>query len=541
MNLIELKGGDRTLTANATILGRANPQRIIGVTVHVRPENDRLDSFVRSMVDNRASQRKHLSRGEYASAHGASPSDIKKVRQFAREHGLQVVRDSLAAETRSNPLAHRTVELRGTVKAFSRAFHVELLRVRDHTGSVHREYMGPISVPAAFQGVIRNVLGLDNRPQAEPRSRAFPMLGGFAPFLGAVPRSPDQIANLYNFPSGVTGKGQTIAIIELGGGFRRRDLKTYFERLGLSKPAISTVSVGGKHNAPTGHPNGPDSEVMLDIEVAGAVANGARLVVYFAGPSNRSFFRAINAAIHDDVNQPTILSISWGGAEGKWRASDMNSFTESFQAAAALGISVFCAAGDDGSTDGVEASVANVDFPASSPYATACGGTRLNSVDGRNISSETVWNDGTSGGTGGGISDFFDVPFYQSGSNVPSSVNPGARVGRGVPDVAGNADPKTGYKVRIDGVDTVYGGTSAVAPLWAGLFALINEGLGSSVGFANPLLYSPVVQTPGALRDITVGNNDTTRQVGGYSARPGWDPCTGLGSPNGASILNALR
>jgi len=115
------------------------------------------------------------------------------------------------------------------------------------------------------------------------------------------------------------------------------------------------------------------------------------------------------------------------------------------------------------------------------------------------------------------------------------------KVGRGVPDVAGNADPKTGYKVRIDGVDTVYGGTSAVAPLWAGLFALINEGLGRSVGFANPLLYSPVVQTPGALRDITVGNNDTTRQVGGYSARPGWDPCTGLGSPNGTSILNALR
>jgi kumamolisin len=543
MGLVALAGSERTLPTGASILGRANPQAIIQATVHVKPATDRLASFVRAMVDNRLSQRQHLSRDEYAATHGAAPSDIQKIRRFAREHGVRVVRDRLAAKTKANPLAHRTVQLRGTLGAFGRAFGVKLLRVRDAQGRMYRTYNGPLNVPEGFQDVISNVFNLDTRPQAQPHTRSFPRLGGFDPHIGSIPRSPNEIARLYNFPTGVTGKGQTIAIIELGGGYRLRDLRTYFKQLGMSKPAVSTISVAGGHNTPTGNPDGNDSEVMLDLEVAGAVANGARFVMYRCPNTNGAFFRAVNTAIHDKANTPSILSISWGGPEATWSARDMSSFTEAFQAAAAMGVSVFVAAGDSGSTDGVEGSAAHVDFPASSPYATACGGTRLVSADGQSISSESVWNDGPSGGTGGGVSDVFDLSqaFYQAGSNVPPSVNPGAILGRGVPDVAGNADPVTGYKVRIDGVDTVYGGTSAVAPLWAGLFALFNESLGQSVGFANPLLYSPVVQTPQALRDITQGNNDTTGQVGGYSARPGWDPCTGLGTPNGAVILNALR
>jgi kumamolisin len=331
-------------------------------------------------------------------------------------------------------------------------------------------------------------------------------------------------------------------LIELGGGFRRRDLRRFFTGIGVEQPSVQAVSVAGARNRPTS-PDSADGEVMLDIEVVGAVAPGAKIVVYFAPNTNRGFLRAVNAAIHDTVHQPSIISISWGGPESTWSLLDMHSLDQVFQAAAALGISVFVAAGDDGSTDGVEGTTPNVDFPASSPFVTACGGTRL-VVAADNSITETVWNDGPGSGTGGGISAVFPPPDYQSGPGivVPPSLDPTVGPGRGVPDIAGNADPATGYAIRVDAVDMVIGGTSAVAPLWAGLFACFNQGLGRSVGFANPLLYSVISATPGALRDVVTGNNDTTGRLGGYAARPGWDPCTGLGTPADAGkILGALQ
>ncbi len=541
MNTAVLKGTERALPSGAVIIGRANPQRTIQVTVHMRPANDRLRSSTDCLVNNGLRQRRHLTRQEFAGEHGIGSSDIQPLRRLAREFGLQLVGDGLGPKNRARKLGSRRVKLRGSVRSFSRAFGVDVVRVEDKDGNVFRTYVGPLTVPSGFDGNIVNVLGLDNRPTANPRSKPFPRTGGFKPNLGATSFNPDQIAKLYNFPSGVTGKGQTIAMIELKGGYRKRDLRTYFKQLGLSNIDISYVPAGSQ-NDPTGNPNGADSEVMLDIEVAGAVANGARQVVYFGTTANQGFLNAVSTAIHDEINQPSILSISWGAAESEWTASDMISFDEAFQAAAAMGISVFVAAGDDGSNDGIDpASIAHADFPGSSPYATTCGGTRLISTDGQTIAREVVWNDGHSGGTGGGVSDFFDPPFYQVASSVPPSANPDGRIGRGVPDVAGNADPKTGYNIRIDGVDSVWGGTSAVAPLWAGLTALLNESLGQPVGFLNPLLYSTISQLPGAMRGVLQGNNDTTERVGGYSARPGWDPCTGLGTPNGELILQALR
>jgi kumamolisin len=191
---------------------------------------------------------------------------------------------------------------------------------------------------------------------------------------------------------------------------------------------------------------------------------------------------------------------------------------------------VCVAAGDGGSSDGVTDGNAHVDFPASSPHVLACGGTRLQG-SGNTIGSETVWNDGSQGGaTGGGVSDAFPLPAWQNGAGVPVSVNPGARIGRGVPDVAGDADPATGYSVLVDGQSTVYGGTSAVAPLWAALIARINQQLGKPAGFVNALLYTHAA----ALHDVTTGSN------GAYSAGPGWDACTGLGSPDGTRIATAL-
>jgi len=295
---------------------------------------------------------------------------------------------------------------------------------------------------------------------------------------------------------------------------------------------VSAVSVGKGSNNPTGDPNGPDGEVMLDIEVAGSIAPAAKIVVYFAENTDAGFLNAITTAVHDSTNNPSVLSISWGGSESSWTQQAMTSMDQAFQSAAAMGVSVCVAAGDDGSTDGVTDGLNHVDFPASSPNVLACGGTEL-MASGDAITSEVVWNElaNNEGATGGGISDVFPLPSYQSAAGVPASANPNHNAGRGVPDVAGDADPNTGYVTLVDGQPDVIGGTSAVAPLWAGLIALINESMGKPVGFINPLLY----QTPkGDFNSITSGNN------GAYSAGPGWNACTGLGSPIGAAIAAAL-
>jgi kumamolisin len=284
-------------------------------------------------------------------------------------------------------------------------------------------------------------------------------------------------------------------------------------------------------NSPTGDADGPDGEVMLDIEVVGSIAPGARIAVYFAPNTDAGFLDAITTAVHDTTNKPSVISISWGGAESTWTPQSMTAMDEAFQAAAAVGITVCVAAGDNGSSDGVNDGADHVDFPASSPFALACGGTSL-VASSSGISSETVWNDGASGGaTGGGISSFFALPSWQQGlSALKTGGKSVALTMRGVPDVSGDADPDTGYEVRVDGSDTVIGGTSAVAPLWAALLARINSTAGKPAGYINPQLY----RSPKDLRDITQGNN------GDFAAQPGWDACTGLGSPNGGLLAEFL-
>jgi kumamolisin len=270
---------------------------------------------------------------------------------------------------------------------------------------------------------------------------------------------------------------------------------------------------------------------MLDIEVIGAIAPQANIAVYFAPNTDAGFLDAITTAIHDTTNKPSVISISWGGAESSWTSQAMTAMDDAFQAAAALGVTVCVASGDNGSSDAVNDGGDHVDFPASSPFALACGGTTLK-ADKSTIRAESVWNDGAGGGaTGGGISTFFATPSWQATLRASRTRgNPSPLSHRGVPDVAGNADPETGYTVRVDGEDSVIGGTSAVAPLWAALIARVNQATGQPAGFINPRLY----QNPQALRDITSGNN------GDFAAAAGWDACTGLGSPNGAALRGVI-
>ena len=346
---------------------------------------------------------------------------------------------------------------------------------------------------------------------------------------GATQQSytPPQVAHIYSFPTDVNGAGETIGILEFGGGFTTSDIQTYFQQLGLTAPSVTAVSVDGGTNSP-GDPNGADGEVMLDIEVAGSVATGAAIAVYFAPNTERGFVDSVTTAVHDTANHPSILSISWGGPEDSWSQQTLTSLDNAFQSAAALGVSITVASGDNGSTDGETGN--HVDFPASSPHALACGGTALVAQNGKR-QQETVWNDLAAGGgaTGGGVSAFFPLPSWQANANVPAPST--SQGGRGVPDVAGDASPETGYQVLVDGQSQVIGGTSAVAPLWAGLLALINQKRGSSVGFVNQTLYQSGEK---GFYDITSGNN------GAFSAGPNWDACTGLGSPTGSTLESLL-
>ncbi|MBV9679865.1 MAG: S8 family serine peptidase [Acidobacteriaceae bacterium] len=460
-----------------------------------------------------------LSHEEHENRHGADPSDIAVVEQFAHEAGLTVVEASALK---------RRVMLTGTAEQMQAAFGAELVCYKaEATGRTYRGRTGTLSIPTVLKNIVLSVLGLDTRPVAEPHFRQRPAAVATGSF------TPSQVAALYSFPTGVTGKGQTIAIIELGGGYQSGDLNAYFQGLGLTTPSITAISVDGGKNTPG---SAADGEVLLDIEIAGAIANGASIAVYFAPNTDQGFVDAITDAVHDTKRNPSVISISWGGPEDNWSVQARNAMNSALQDAATLGVTVTVAAGDDGSTDGVGDGKLHVDFPASSPFALACGGTTLKG-SGSTITSETVWNEiaNQQGATGGGVSNFFPLPSYQSSAGVPKQGQTNF-AGRGVPDVAGNADPLTGYQVRVDGQDTVVGGTSAVAPLWAALVALMNQQLGKSVGFLNPKLYSSSAST---FQDITEGTNDDSN-LGHYQAQTGWDPCTGLGSPNGTALLSSL-
>jgi kumamolisin len=353
-----------------------------------------------------------------------------------------------------------------------------------------------------------------------------------------------QVAALYDFPRGTAGAGEAIAIIQLGGGYTEADLTAAFDRLGLTPPRVVTVGVGGATNAPGG---AADTEVALDLQVAGADAPRADIVVYFAPNTDAGFYDAVTAAVHDQRNAPSVISISWGAPESRWTPQAMAALDGAFADAAAVGVTVLCAAGDHGAGDGAGDSRAHTDFPASSPHAVACGGTTL-LVENGSISSETVWNDGDGWATGGGVSDVFDVPAWQRAADVPVSVN-GRRRGRGLPDVAGNADGGTGYLIVVNGAVRPVGGTSAVAPLYAGLVALLGAELGSPIGELSPRLYAAAAASDGvaaAFRDVTSGHNgvpasDVGPAVTGYPAGPGWDACTGWGSINGTALLASLR
>jgi kumamolisin len=535
--MVPIPGTDKQPFRDAKVIANAPLDERLEVTVRLRPRSPLPNP--EDLLKFSSTPMAQLTQDQYDAQYGADPKDITTVTDFAAKHNLTVVRASAS---------RRSVILSGTVTDFNGAFGVDLKSYAYAEGT-YRGRTGSIQIPAALSPVVEGVFGLDNRPVAKRHNSMPAAINGPKAFTGA------DLAKIYNFPADTDGSGQTIGIIELGGGYQPADLDTYFSDLGIKTPIVIPVSVDGGANSPTSA-SSDDSEVVLDIQVAGAAAPGAKLVVYFAsGNDDSSFLDALTKAIHDTENNPSVISISWGGREVIPSSSFQVQFDQALQAAALLGITVCVAAGDNGAADMGPLmpwdGLAHVDFPSASPFSLSCGGTRL-IVNNGAIASESVWNQnkadlsqgetGSFGASGGGVSGAFSVPGYQQQANVPVSLNPAGYEGRGVPDVTGNGDPQTGYNIFVDGQKEQFGGTSAVAPLWAALIARINQKLQGRVGFINPQLYA-LHPNAAAFHNVSQGNNrvsyGTFNNIG-YDAGAGWSAASGLGSPDGTVLCNLL-
>jgi kumamolisin len=547
----ELEGSERRPRANAKFMGPADAGEHLSVTIVLRrrPDGPPVPSFD-FYLSTPPARRRRLSAEDFAPKYGASADDIAKVEAFARQHGLTVVD--------THP-ARRTVVVSGTVGQMSDAFAVELGRY-EHTVArggrdkpqkeTYRGRNGFIHAPRALADVIVGVFGLDNR-RISKRTR----VPGDPP--NTHPMSVDQVRSLYNFPTN-SAAGQAIAIFSEGGYQQRDIIKTFSP---ASPPSIVDVDVDASNSGAA------DLETTMDICIAGLAAPGAKIAVYFTTHDQRGWVDLLGRAVHPHPIDPvcSVISSSYFFSNGD---DDDQMYTEGIALAwlvavnlaledAALQGVTFCTASGD---YGVDTSAhtptpdgdieddrrAHVIYPGSDPWALSCGGTTIGNINGSSFD-EYVWKDSNNAGgflsqaqaTGGGVSDRFPLPSYQTDAGIPVSINDG-HVGRGVPDVAANASPNSGYPFYLGGQPVISGGTSAAAPLWAGLIAVINAAFGENLGFINPALYA---LGSGYFRDITGAPGPTDNGlngVAGYPAGPGWDACTGWGSPDGVALLCGL-
>ena len=539
-NYRELHGSERRPTPGARVLGPADENEKLRVTIVLRRRPDGAQVPGPSYyLRTPPSERPRLSETEFAARYGADPDEIEKVRAFARAQGLTV------EETNA---ARRTVVVSGTVGQFSTAFEVKL-QIYEHeversprAGKKTESYRGRdgfIHVPADLVDVIIGVFGLDNR-RITKRGLADPPNTNPIPITTVLP--------LYNFPPNLAA-GQTIAIFSEA-GYLPSDIATNFP---VNPPSVIDVPVDAPNNG-AADPNG-QYETTQDIYIAASVAPGAQIAVYFTTYTQQGWVDLLARVIHPSLGlgdpQCSVLSSSFYVSNGDDAAalaaasisiSWIIAVTQMLEDAAIQGVTFCTCSGDNGADAREGDGQAHVWYPATDPWALACGGTTIGNVIAANCD-EWAWADNT-GASGGGVSDYFPIPWYQSDTTIPVSVKDGHR-GRGVPDVAANASPNSGYPFTITllGVTSVEiaNGTSASAPLWAGLIAVMNAALGQNVGFINPVIYAlngagfrDILPEPGASDNSFAG-------VPGYPVTPGWDAVTGWGTPKGVELLHALR
>jgi len=552
-NYQRLESSLRHAVPKAKRMAAADRNEVISVTIAVRrrPGAPALPSQ-EHWAATPPGERHYITHEAFAAEYGADSADLDRVAEFAEKHGLKVTEKNAA---------QRVVIVSGKVSQINEAFAVELGRyevpVREEEGrrkereskrgkrehvEVYRGYEGHVHLPVDIAPLVEGVFGLDTRRMARRAIVPLPVI---------TPLTPPQVAALYDFPAPPPHIGkETIGLLEFSDpvagtcGYLPSDINAYFTTAlgigpGFVTPTLQDVGVNGATNTP----GGPgDPEVALDIEVAGSVAQGAHIAVYFTTWDEAGWVLALKRAVHPLPGEPrpSVLSISWDWAEFDtfgnltWTLAAIHAVSTAFQEAAMFGMTVLVASGDDGSNCQVFDGKAHVYYPESDPWVISCGGTTIGNVSGSSFT-EVTWTD--NGITGGGISDVFDLPHWQRHANVPLSVNPGHRKGRGVPDIAGYAN---GYQIVLGGASSgPWWGTSETAPLYAGLIAIINGYLHERVGYLNPLLYSH--HAAGIFRDIADGRTNASSGAPGYTSVAGWDACTGLGSIKGKALLKLLR
>ena len=530
---VVLEGSERHHLAGARAIGTANPYEHVEITIKLKGKTPL------PAVDSRPSS--ILTYQELEMTYGASTADVKLVSDTLAAYGLTVVH--------SDPGA-RSLHMGGTVSQMEQAFQVKLMRYTHQSGD-YRGRTGYIHIPAKLKDIVTGIFGLDARRMINRKKP--PVVKRDVNETLAPHRAwyfPGELAQHYQFPEG-DGTGQTIGILEFDGGFFEADLEKFCSIAKVPVPKVIPISVD---HTSTLVRNDADVEVMMDVEIVAGICPKATIPVYFGKFTERGWVDILDAAIHDKVNMPSVLSVSYGLAEGQnvWTAAAMTAVNDAFKKAALLGITICISSGDDGSDAQVGDGYAHISFPASSPYVLSVGGTNLAKNNGS--FTEVSWKDGDGlrrdggGASGGGVSIAFALPSWQTDFAV-HSVNPGAKPGRTVPDVAAHAETdgnSTGYFIVVEGQSTRNGGTSAAAPLWASLIGRCNEQLGSQrVGYLTPLLYQSAGKGNGSIgsigcNDITQGNN-ISAPIGGYSSGSGYDAVTGWGSPNGTQLLTALK
>lgn len=517
----------------------APPAAVVRLSVLLRPPDARtpqeaaarrrrLQEEHRQLSQKAPRDRKYLTREARAETAAGRERDVERVRAFCNEYQLRL-------EDEPGLLAIGQVVVSGAVSNVERAFNVRLLQYREQDGT-YLWHEGPVHVPDNLEDVVEAVIGLHTVPM-DVHAVPPPPPGAF---VGIDPR---EMACAYDFPPG-DGQGECIAIILLGGGYVTSDLTQYFEGAGLHVPEVTLVEVGGQVNNPAPaasisdmlNGNMPDPQTLwtveaaLDIEIVGALVNCAHIVVYMGPNNNQGKLEAFSRAMTDPFGA-SVITCSFGSFEQGLDPAYLQAMDDAYVLAGLNGITVCVSSGDQG--DGAGPSGPRVRFPASSPNVLACGGTHATLASTGTLH-EVVWTETLGSNhfnSGGGVSGFFVPPAFQAGADVPGAT--GGRVGRGVPDVAAKADIASGYSILVRGFSFPMGGTSAAAPLWASLALRLNQNLDARVGHLTPMLYMPCCAS--ALRDVTAGNSG-----GLFAARPGWDACTGLGSPKGTALLTAL-
>ena len=526
-----LEGSELRHAEDERRLGPAEKSDRLSVTVVLRRRPDgppvpEPDHYVRTPP----SERPRMSEQAFADSYGADRGEIERVAAFARDHGLAV------DETNA---ARRTVVVSGTVGQFNEAFNVELHNYEheiqpspraEPLTETYRSYDGFIQVPAELVEIVVGVFGLDNRSITKHNAADPP---------GTTTIPINNATSLYDFPPNLAA-GQTIAIFSAG-GYVVSDIIANFPNPN-SRPSVIDVPVDATNGGLTNLNYA--FETTQDVVIAASGAPGAQIAVYFTTLTQQGWVDLVSRVIHPSPGDPhcSVLSSSFYISNGDDAAtllaegvptSFITAVTQVFEDAAIQNVTICIASGDTGAQSKLSDGKAHVQYPGSDPWVLAVGGTTIGSSD------EWAWNDNT-GASGGGVSDFFPPPGYQTDAAIPVSINDGHH-GRGVPDVSANASPNSGYPFIFNGGSQVANGTSASAPLWAGLIAVLNAALDQNVGLINPVLYAlngagfhDILPEPGAA-DNSLGG------VTGYSVNPGWDAVTGWGSPRGVSLLNALK